>query len=48
MNKIRERWTILDIDEDIIKSVKKYSKRHGYKINGAVTNLIKEGLKNEK
>lgn len=47
-NMTRDRWTILDIDESLIKEVKRYSKKKGYRINGAVSHLIKEGLKHEK
>jgi len=40
MNK-RERWTIIDVDEDVILLVKEYAKKNGYTTGRALSELIK-------
>lgn len=36
----RQRWTILDPDEQAIKIVKKYAKKHGYTVGKALSVII--------
>lgn len=44
----KDRWTILEVDEALIKDVKQFSKNNGYKLGGGVEYLLKRGLKNAK
>lgn len=37
----RSRWTILDVDESVILYVRKYAKKNGYTVAGAVKELIR-------
>lgn len=43
MNK-RDRWTIVDVDEDLIKRVKEYAKKNGYTTAGALKELVRIAL----
>lgn len=39
----RERWTILNVREEMIKLAKKYAKKHGYTMGKAIEEIIKKG-----
>lgn len=39
----RARWTILDVDEEVIKLAKKYAKKNGYTMGKAIAEIIKKG-----
>lgn len=40
-------YAIRDLDEQTIKAIQKHAKKHGFKIAGAVKDLIAKGLKND-
>ena len=41
---MRERWTILDVEEEAIELVKKFAKQHNKATGDALSEIIKKAL----
>lgn len=43
--KKRSRWTVLDVEESVIKTIKKYAKQNGLSTAKAIKDLVAIALK---
>lgn len=40
INNKRDRWTILDIDEEVIKIIRRFARRNGYTTGRALGEIV--------
>jgi len=44
MQNKRGRWTVLDVDEHLIRTVKRFAKKNGYTSATALKVLVEKGM----